>query len=644
MIFFLDFETFSYADLKEVGSFRYTEEPTTEALCYALAVDDGPISLCIPDMEGIIRFPNDVPDDVIFVAHNIEFERNILRNKFGIDIPLERWRDTAAMAQRMSLPRKLLDLAKFFGLDVAAKKEANTGRKEDSVCRPRKPTKGNPDTRWTPLTARDRFDLLYKRVVQDVDLLRTIYYRLLPLEEKERRIWNLTLRMNERGVRVDLDSIPAARAVLQADSAPLVQEFTALTGCNYRSPVKVAKMLGMDNVRKSTVRKELRKPGIDPRKHRALTILQGILKASPAKLDAMESRAHADSRVRGSFLYCGAERTARWSSSGVQFQNFKRGLGAETDTAFAALLAGVLDLVFDGAPRPPPDPPLTPTATIAEMLRGFILGPFLVGDLAQIEARAIAWLSGDEEQLTLFRNKGDPYCAMAAEIYGVPVTKKEKDRRFMGKQAELGCGYGLGWAGFIRMLDEIYDVLVDEAFAKMVVTAYRRRHPKIVKFWERVNEGLVYVVAKAAPRVRVTRNLFMGVIDHKGMRYAYIELPSGRKLYYANPELRSTAKGPCVAYFGRDRFSKGWTQIRTYGGKIAENITQAVSRDVIAEAMLRLEDAGEVLDMTVHDEVVAEQDGNRSLSDYKRIMEIVPTWAEGLPIEVDVFETFRYRK
>lgn len=642
MITFLDFETFSYADLKAIGTYRYAEEPSTEALCYAITVDDAPVSICVPDGDGVLRFPGDIPGKI--VAHNIEFERNILRHKFGIDVPLEQWVDTAALAQRMSLPRKLTDLATFFGLDTTAKKEANTGRKEDSVCRPRKPTKGNAATRWTPATAPDRFQLLYRRCIQDVELTREIYRRLLEMEEKERRIWGLTLRMNERGVRVDLDSIPAARAVLEADSAPLVREFQALTGCNYRSPVRVAKALGMSDVRKTTVRKELRKPGIDPMKHRALSILQGILKASPSKLDAMEARSHADSRVRGSFLYCGAERTSRWSSSGVQFQNFKRGLAHETDIAFAALHSGVLDLVFDGAPRPPPDPPLTPTATIAEMLRGFILGPFLVGDLAQIEARGIAWLAEDEEQLTLFRNKGDPYCAMAAEIYGVPVTKKEKDRRFMGKQAELGCGYGLGWEGFIRMLDEIYDIQVDPEFAKMVVAAYRRRHPKIVKMWSRLNDGFVYAVAQKAERLRVTRNVYMGVFDHMGMRYAFIELPSGRKLYYANPELVSTPRGPCVRYFGRDRFSKGWTQIRTYGGKIAENVTQAVSRDVIAEAMLRLDDAGEVIDMTVHDEVVAEQDGSRSLSDFKRIMEIVPPWANGLPIEVDVFETFRYRK
>lgn len=644
---FLDFETFSYADLRAVGSYRYAEHPSTEPLCYAIGVDDSEIMLCVPDEAGRLEFPRDAGDEEgeeIFIAHNIEFEKNILKRKYGVEIPLSAWRDTAAMAARMSLPRNLEELAEFFDLDITAKLDANTARKGDSVCRPRKPSKSNRDTRWTPQTKPEAFQALYARCRQDVELLRAIYRKLLPLEESERRIWQVTLDMNERGVKVDLASIPPARAVLQAEGEPLEAEFEILTGCKLKSYVKVAKTLGLADVRKSTVRKALRDPQTSPGVHRALSILQALSKSSVAKLDAMEARVHEDDRVRGSFLYAGAERTIRWSSSGVQFQNFKRGLGKDTEMAFEALHAGALELIFDGAKRPAPDPPLTPTATIAEMLRGFIIGPYLVADLAQIEARGVAWLAEDEPQLTLFRNKADPYCEMAGVIYGTKVTKKDTERRFMGKQAELSCGYGIGSGKFQYLLDEVHDVQISDEFAKQVVNAYRQRHPKIVALWKRLNDGFVYAVAKKSDRLRVTRNIYMGVIEHGGKRYAYLELPSGRKMYYADPELESSPRGPVVRFFGRDPIRKVWGYVRAYGGMLCGHATQSTAREIIAAAVLRLNDAGFPPVMLVHDEIVTEQDGTRSLERFKNLMGIAPEWATGLPIEVDAFETFRYRK
>jgi DNA polymerase len=638
---FLDFETFSEADLKAVGSFRYAEHPSTEVLCAAWVCDDYPRVVLeegdhLPLLLPAIHLGHQL------VAHNVEFERNILRCKMGLDLPLDRFIDTAALAARMSLPRKLEELASFFGLDATAKLAADVAKKGDSVCRPRKPSKHDPSTRWTPATKPEAFSALYARCKQDVEITREIFKKLLPLEPEERELWLLTLKMNERGILVDLDSIPEAKRVLDEDAAPLIEEFRQLTGRKVKSYTKVAEALGLPDVRKPTVRKALRDPKSSPRVKRALEIYQALSKSSVAKLDAMLDRAGSDNRVRGSFLYCGADKTGRWSANGLQPQNFKRGLGPETEVAFAALHSGCIDPVFTGADRPAPDPPLTPTGTISEMLRGFILGPLFVGDLAQIEARGVAWLADDHDQLNLFRAKGDPYCAMASVIYGREVTKKNKDERFMGKQAELGCGYGLGPKGFIRMLDEIYDVQIEEDFAKRVVAAYRRRHPKIVDLWDRLGKGFVYAVAKKVERVRVTRNIWMGVVTVGGVPYAYIELPSGRRLYYPKPELDSTPRGPCVKFFGKDRYSGGWAFVRTYGGKVCENVTQAFSRDVIAGGILRVDAAGFPIVMTVHDEIVAEATG--SLEEFKRLIEICPPWAPGLPIEVDVFQTIRYRK
>jgi DNA polymerase len=646
---FLDFETFSEADLKEVGAYRYAEHPSTDVLCAAFAIDDGPVQLWTPGSD--VPLLASLLDHI--VAHNVEFEKQIMRCKLGLDRPISCFTDTAAMAARMSLPRKLAEVAEFFKLDTAAKLASDVSRIGNSVCRPRKSSKENPDTRWTPATRPEAFDALYARCRQDVELTRVIYHRLLPLEDSERRIWEATIEMNERGILIDLDSIPLARAAAAAEAEPLELEFELLVGEKMKSPVKVAKALGLDCVDKTAVRKALRDPATPPATHRALSILQKLSKSSLGKLDAMEVRAHADRRVRGSFMYCGAERTGRWSGSGIQPQNFKRGLGVETPVAFEALRAGALDLIFTGAERPPPDPPLSPTGTVAEMMRGFLLGPFEVGDFSQIEARVLNWLAGQADMLELFRTKGDPYKAMASRIYGgKPVDQITKSERFMGKQAVLGAGYGLGDGGFQFMLDDIYDVQITDEFAKQVIGAYRTASPDVVAMWQQLNDAFTSAVFKKSERIKVWSTaqqearhrpqLYMGTMITGGMTYAYIELPSGRKLYYADPGLVSTPRGPSVRYFGRDRFSKGWTMVRTYGGKIAENITQAVSRDILATAMLRLADAGYQLVMSVHDEKAVET--RNDLDRFRELMLVTPKWADGLPLDVEVFETMRYRK
>lgn len=665
-LFFLDLESRSEVDLPSVGSYRYAADPTTEILCACYALWDDPVATWRPGdgpPAGLIEasiFPK-----VMFVAHNIEFEREMLAQKLGLHIPIERWIDTAAMAARMSLPRKLEEVARFFGFDTEAK---DAGKKAiNALSKPRRPTRKDP-SKWVTREARpDLYEMLEARCRQDVDLSRQVYRALKPMEESERQIWQVTIEMNERGLLIDRPSIAVAHPILEREEAPLLIEFERLAGCKLKSYVKLAARCGLPDVGKSTVRKALRGERIswdeevdgkkvfksttitDPQIKRILEIYQGLNKSSIAKLDAMLDRMLPDDRVRGSFVYCGAERTGRWSANGIQPQNFPRGLGGETDLAFKALHSGMLSTLFEGCARPHPEPPLTITSTISNSLRGFILAPpgktLVVGDLSQIEARSLNWLAGQDDTVKLFATGGDPYCAMASKIYGREITKKQKDERFMGKQAVLGAGYGLGSGGFQFMLDDTYDVQVSEEFAKKVVDAYRAASPKVVAFWARLNDGLVHVVSSKKESVRVTRNIWMGVEEIGDVLYAWIQIPSGRKLYYAAPSLVSTPKGPAVRYFGRDRFSKGWTDVRTYGGKIAENVTQAFSRDVIAFAALRLRDCGFDLVGSVHDELIAEAPEESPREEiFHDAMVKVPAWADGLPLEAEVFTSKRYRK
>jgi DNA polymerase len=286
------------------------------------------------------------------------------------------------------------------------------------------------------------------------------------------------------------------------------------------------------------------------------------------------------------------------------------------------------------------------------MLRGFLVGPVLVGDFAQIEARSLNWFANQKDVVDLFANRKDVYCYTASRIYGRPITKKDTDPRlppgvtprFIGKVTELGAGYGLGAEKFRRQLDEVYDVQIDADFAMRIIATYRASHQHVCAWWRKLEQGFAHAVQRNLPRLQVDSRIAMGNVEVGGLRYAYIELPSGRRLYYAEPEM--TADG--VRYWGRNIYKGGkWDRVSTYGGKLAENVTQAFARDVMAEAMIRLDAKGYKLLITVHDEVVAEDPSpkdERLLSDYHDAMVVTPTWAAGLPIEVEVFRSQRYRK
>ena len=650
---YLDLETRSEVDVTEVGSAAYGEHHSTCVLCAAVAVDDQPVKVIEGDAPGgelspaklalfVETLRSYVARGHVLVAHNVGFERSVLHLE---DVP---WLDTAALARRMGLPGKLEDLSKFFWPDDPAfQKDMEGNRVMMQLTKSRRPSAENPDPYWTPRTAPEKFQKLYSYCARDVDVMREAHRRLLPLEPFEQAVWECTERMNLRGVKVDEASIPLAQEHLEEHSAPLLAEFEQLVGCSPKSYKAVADALGMESVAKDKVRDALKHPEkLTERQRRALELMTILAKSSTAKLEAMRLRATKDGRVHGAMMYAGAERTSRWSSSGVQLQNFVQGFGEQTGLAFEALHSGVVSEMFLGMPQPKPKPPLDQLGIIAQMLRGFLVGPFFVGDFAQIECRVLNWLAGEESMLELFRTKGDPYCRTASAIYGEPVTKKDKDRRQMGKWAELGCGYGIGGVGLMNQLDKQNDVQIEEAFAQKIVKAYRRTHPAVVAWWYRLEAGLRFAIQQKSQRIEVKTPtsvpVYMGVLEHGGVEYAFIELPNGRKLYYAQPEVNPKGE---IRYFGRDLRNGGaWGRTPTYSGKISENLSQALSRDILAAAMLRLEKAGFPLVFSVHDEVVSEVVDGLTEKQYQEVLEEVPAWCRGLPLAAEVFTTERYRK
>ncbi len=633
---YIDLETRSKTSPRKVGAYRYAEDPSTGVHCVAWAIDSHPVRLWktgddlvgSAESEEASRWFSLVEDPrFTLVAHNVEFEKNILLHKFGIDIPITRWSDTAARAARMSLPRSLEDVGAALGLDE--QKDVEGHRVMMKLARTRRISKDLRDEFWSSATKPEDFERLYEYCKQDVEVMRVID-RLLPdLSEEERSIWMLTVRMNELGVKVDLDSIPAAQEEAKAATKLLVDEFTSLVGVGPNSP-RAAGLLKMTSMDKAAVREAL-KTATGSRK-RALELRKLVARSSVKKLHAFEARTMKDGRIRGSLMYAGAERTLRWAGGGVQPQNFPRGMGKATEEAFDALGLGLFTESYDDVLK-----------ALADMLRGFFVGPFLVGDFAQIEARVLAWLAGQEDLVETFRTGGDPYCEMASKIYRRPITKKDKDERFIGKTVVLGAGYGLGALKFQTQLDTQYDVQIELDFAETSIRAFRSKYAEIPKLWRKLERGFAYAVGQGSKRVRVGPVL-MGTLEVNGIPFAFIELPSGRKMFYAQPSLKEDGR---VHYLGRNLYAGGrWEQVSTYGGKLTENIVQAISRDLLAQAMLRLDAAGFKLALTIHDEVVAQDHGGGllNLDTFEKVLLQCPPWAEGLPLGVESFRCNRYHK
>lgn len=641
---YLDFETRSRADLRKVGAHRYAEDPSTEAVMASWAAGDEPVRQWEPggDAEWLRRLAD---PGALLVAHNAEFEREILRHCFGLVVPPGRVRCTAARAARCGLPRGLDGACR--ALRLVDQKDARGRRLVHKFSKPRRASRDNPDEYWDGESASEDWAdyLSYNR--GDAAAARGLYRALPPLSGTEQALWELTVRMNERGLAVDRESIPVAAEVVAAETARLAARFEELTGAKPFSPAaRVA--LGMPSLAKAEVRHALRRTDLDPRVRKALEIRRRVARASVKKLAALLARTSPDGRLRGSLVYSGAERTQRWSGGGVQLHNLPRGLGDKTDEAFEALeCLALADLYAD------------PMQAVSEMLKGFLVGPYLVGDFAQVEARVLAWLAGQADLVAAFAAGSDVYCAMASDIYGRPITKADYDdalhiaKRQLGKIAILGCGYGLGAAKFQKTLDDTFDVEVTPEMAGHVVDTYRTRYPQIVRFWHLLERGFAHAVRHGSNRVKVGPT-FMGVASLGGRAFAYVELPSGRPLYYADPRLaegdpdlpgceRQYLSGTSVSYLGRDLHTHQWGRVSTYGGKLAENVVQAASRDLLADAMLRLDRAGFPIVLTVHDEVVVEAGPDR-LPEFRETMQAAPPWAAGLPHAADTFACRRYRK
>ena len=642
----VDLETFSAADIKKTGAFRYVEDPSFEIILLAYAWDAGPVYVL--DMTSIDQEANaelqDVIDglldpDVVKVAHNSAFERAALSKYLGRDLPPEEWDDTMILAAMNGLPMSLDAAGAALQLQDQKIKEGTT--LITYFCKPCRPTIANGGrTRNRPEHAPDKWARFVEYCKRDVEVTQKIYQRLhrFPVTDFERKIWALDARINERGVLVDMDLVDAAITVDDAFKAEHVQEMRQLTGLD--NPNSVAQLTGwlealgvsVDSLNKATVA-DLKKEIKDPTIRRVLELRQLLGKTSTKKYQAMQTSVCEDNRVRGILQYYGAGRTGRWAGRLLQVQNLPQNHLEQIDKVRELVRSRdleTLEMIFDNVPD-----------ILAQLIRTALIAKpghtFLVSDYAAIEARVIAYLAGEQWRMDVFAQGGDIYCSSASQMFKVPVVKHGVNGhlRQKGKIAELACGYG-GGVNALKAFGADKMGLT-ETEMQDIVEQWRKASPTIPKFWRDTEKAAVNALRQPGK----TFSIPCGVKYRRDADALRCLLPSGRVLSYWGARLDTEGK---ICFMGQNQTTRKWERTDTWGGKLVENIVQAYARDCLAVALLRLDEAGYAITFHVHDECVIEAPEGSRWEDVAEIMGQPIDWAPGLLLRGDGYAVPFYQK
>ncbi len=641
----IDLETYGECPIK-YGAQRYVDDPSFEILLFAYSFDGAPV-------EVVDMTKDDLPDNVkaalydstiTKTAFNANFEMTALRKYFP-DADFENWECSSVLALYNSLPTSLDGVAKALRMDAQKDRRGKALIQYFSV--PCKPTAANGGrTRNLPEHAPDKWAEFIEYNRQDVVVEIGIRKRLIALKppKVEHDYWLMDLQINRNGIAVDKDMIRQALRLDEEFKAKLLAEAQELTGlANPNAPMQlkewVEDQLGyeIDGMTKVVV-KDLLKSDIPANVRRVLELRQMLGKTSIKKYVAMQNAMCSDGRIRGMLQFYGAMRTGRWAGRIVQLQNLPRNYIEDLDLARDMVKSGDLDMmelmygdVSDTLSQ------LIRTALVAEPGKRFI-----VADYSAIEARVIAWLSGEQWRQDVFAKGGDIYCASASSMFHVPVEKHGVNGhlRQKGKVAELALGYGGGPSALIAMGALEGGIPKDEL--PEIVQLWRKASPHIVRFWYDVDNAAKKAITTAKP-VKIRQG---GIVFKREKGALFVVLPSGRRLAYIHPKIGTNRfGGESITYMGLSQTANKWMRLETYGGKLVENIVQAVARDCLAAAMLRLTKAGYKICAHIHDEVVIEAPiGEGCLDDVIRIMCIPESWTEGLILNAAGFENPYYMK
>lgn len=648
----IDLETYSDVNLKKAGLYRYVQSPAFEILLFAYSFDGAPTQV-IDMAQG-----EEIPMEVIHAltdpqclkhAYNAAFEWYCLSKYMGAQLPPAQWRDIMLHGLYAGYTAGLDATGRALGIPEDKQKLTTGKALIRYFCVPCKPTKANGGrTRNYPRHDPEKWELFKTYNGQDVVAEMEIERRLsvFPVPDFVQKQWETDLLINARGVAVDMDFCEGALELGETIRAQLTDEAVQLSGLQNPNSVKqLSRWLSAEtgdditSLRKETIKELLGRDNAD-HVQRMLEIRQELGKTSTKKYDAIEAAVCDDGRVRGLLQFYGANRTGRWAGRLVQVQNLPRTYTEPLEFARELVKGRKLDALRTvyGSPND----------TLSQLIRtAFVAAPgnvLIDADFSAIEARVISWLADEEWRLEVFRTHGKIYEASASQMFGVPLERIKKGNpeyslRQRGKVAELALGYQ-GGVPAMRQMDtgKLLADLPDEEI-KDIVDKWRNTNPKIRNLWYSFNDAAIRVIQNGGS-LRVRCCTFARECDCiRGTTCMTISLPSGRKLYYVEPAVGENRwGGPSITYMGVNDKNK-WGRIETYGGKLVENVVQAIARDCLAQAIEHLEAAGLPVVFHIHDEVVIDTaafDTNDAMLD--KVVKIMSTpipWAEGLPLGAD---------
>lgn len=638
----IDIETYSSTNLNQTGVYRYADSDDFELLLFGYATDFGPVK--VVDLTQGEKIPQPIVkalDDptIIKSAFNAQFERVCLSRFVGHRLKPAGWHCSRVWSATLGLPLSLSDVGTVLGLP----RQKITAGKElvRYFCTPCKPTKSNQNrTRNFPYHAPDKWQQFKQYNQRDVEVEMEITQKLerFPVSQNEWENYWMDQDINDRGIRIDQQLVNNAIKCQNVFHDQYLQTAKELTGlANPNSPLQLKDWLQQQGIKTNSLSKASVAQLLQTTTgtvHQVLALRQLLSKSSVKKYQAMQKAMCQDGRVHGLLQFYGANRTGRWAGRLVQVQNLPRNSMPDLEEARELVKQGnvpALAMLYDSVPD-----------VLSQLIRtAFIPSKnhhFYVADFSAVEARVIAWLSNEKWRQESFAKNEDIYCASASQMFGVPVVKHgvNGELRQKGKIAELALGYG-GSIGALKAMGATNLGLTEEELHSLV-QMWRNASPHIVQFWWDIDKAAKECIKSHLPQAT------------HGIKFIYrsgcmfLRLRSGRKLCYSKPKIGINRFGSeSITFMGINAVKK-WDRIETYGAKLVENIVQATSRDLLAEAMRRLEDAGNPVVMHIHDEAVIDAPANYSLEKMVKIMTEVPRWADGLILNAAGFVSDFYKK
>lgn len=653
----VDFETRSEVSVKDTGAWAYASNPTTEILCMSYKIPGQETKIWAPPVPFPIDLIKHIDQGGSIQAHNAQFEQAIWHHLLSVphNIPWPRtWHCTLSRCAYRSLPLGLDKVGDVLNLPI--KKDKRGKYLLQKLSMPRKPTKKDPE-KW--VADWGLIEELYDYCISDSDTEHILGETLGDLPYGEYKVWLLDQKINKRGILIDIEAVDSAIYMSSLLEKRYNEELNNLTDGEVPRGTMVARMkkwLSSNGLEMSTLGKEVVElelsdsDDLKPEVKRVLELRKLLSRASAKKYFKMRDCACPDNAIRGMLQYHGAG-TGRWAGRLVQPHNFPRGTIKDIEALVGVIKSRDVELLEATYGDP--------MEALSSALRGMIISrprkDFYVADFSSIEARVLMWLADENEALEAFRlndaGEGvDIYCKFAEILYDRPIDKDvDKDQRQLGKIGILGCGYQMGGPALKQQAADAYKVLMDEAKSTWIVDTYRNTYPKVVNMWHGIERAAVQTVLTGKSN-SYGKIIYEKVTDAAGTWLKCV-LPNGRPIWYYEPMvdwhmMPWGKEKQSLSYQGRDNKKNGvWGQVRTYGGSLVENICQAVARDMMVEAMFRVEQKGYEVLLTVHDEIISEMDElHGDFDEYCRLMSTSPNWAKDCPIGVDGWVGKRYRK